>query len=323
MVARGLAGNIAAFVAATLFGASVVATRVAVQEMPPLSLAVLRFGQGGLILFLYLLLISRDLLRIAWKDLPFLTLLGAILFAIFPLTFNMSLRFTEASRGALMLATMPLWSALLARAAKRERLNVRQVAGILLTLGGVAAVLAERGLTWEGSARALAGDGLMLLTALCGAIYGVLAQRILGRYTSLTVTTYAMLLGTLLLLPAALIEGLPEALAGINGKVAGLVLFLGILGGALGYFLWTFALSRLTPTQVAVYANFNPMAATILAAVLLAERLTGVFGVGFVAVVGGVLLVNLPRAVRQDPYSQADREPELANNVVGKMSKAR
>ena len=306
MIARSLAGNIAAFVAASLFGASVVATRVAVQEIPPLSLAVLRFGQGGLILFLYLLVISRDLLRIAWRDLPFLTLLGAILFAIFPLTFNMSLRFTEASRGALMLATMPLWSAWLARAAKRERLNVRQVAGILLTLGGVAAVLAERGLTWEGSARALIGDGLMLLTALCGAIYGVLAQRILGRYTSLTVTTYAMVLGTLLLFPAALIEGLLEALARINGKLAGLVLFLGVLGGALGYFLWTFALSRLTPTQVAVYVNFNPMVATILAAALLAERLTGVFGVGFVAVLGGVLLVNLPRTVRQDSYSQAD-----------------
>jgi drug/metabolite transporter (DMT)-like permease len=305
MIERGLAGNIAAFVAASLFGTSVVATRVAVQEMPPLSLAVLRFGQGGLILFLYLLVISRDLLRVAWKDLPFLMLLGAILFAIFPLTFNMSLRYTEASRGALMLATMPLWSAWLARAAKRERLNVRQVVGILLTLGGVAAVLAERGLTWEGSAQALVGDGLMLLTALCGAIYGVLAQRILVRYSVLTVTTYAMVLGTLLLLPAALIEGLPEALVRINVKLAGLVLFLGILGGALGYFLWTFALSRLTPTQVAVYVNFNPMAATILAAALLTERLTGIFGVGFVAVLGGVLLVNLPRKVERDPCSEA------------------
>jgi drug/metabolite transporter (DMT)-like permease len=265
--------------------------------MPPLSLAVLRFGQGGLILFLYLLVTSRDLLRIAWRDLPFLTLLGAIFFAIFPLTFNTGLRLTEASRGALMLATMPLWSAWLARAAKRERLNARQVAGILLTIGGVGIVLAERGLTWEGDVRALAGDGLMLLTALCGAIYGVLAQRALVRYNALTVTTYAMVIGTFLLLPAAIIEGLPQALAQINDKVAVLILFLGIFGGALGYFLWTFALSRLTPTQVAVYVNLNPMVATTLAAALLAESLTGVFAMGFVAVLGGVLLVNLPGTV--------------------------
>jgi len=48
----GFAGNAGAFVAAILFGASVVATRVAVQVIPPLSLTVLRSGQGGLILFL-------------------------------------------------------------------------------------------------------------------------------------------------------------------------------------------------------------------------------------------------------------------------------
>ena len=106
-----------------------------------------------------------------------------------------------------------------------------------------------------------------------------------------------MLLGTILLLPAALIEGLPQALGQINTKLIALILFLGIFGGALGYFLWTFALSRLTPTQVAVYINVNPMVATILAAALLSEKLTGIFGAGFVAVVVGVLLVNLPKKV--------------------------
>lgn len=306
MIVRGFAGSIAAFVAATLFGASVVATRVAVQEIPPLSLAVLRFGQGGLILFLCLFIGPRGLLRVNRRDLPFLILLGTIFFTVFPVTFNAGLRLTEASRGALMLSTMPLWSAWLARAARRERLILRQVGGILLTFAGVGIVLAERGLTWRGTALALAGDGLMLLTALCGAIYGVLAQRILVRYTALTVTTYAMVFGTFLLLPAALAEGLPQALARIDGKVAALILFLGIFGGALGYFLWTFALTRLTPTQVAVYVNLNPMVATILGAALLAERLTGIFLVGFVAVLAGVLLVNWPRRIEPERYPQAD-----------------
>jgi drug/metabolite transporter (DMT)-like permease len=81
-------------------------------------------------------------------------------------------------------------------------------------------------------------------------------------------------------------------------NLAVLILFLGILGGALGYFLWTFALSRLTPTQVAVYVNVNPMVAIILGAVLLAEKLTGVFAVGFVSVVVGVFFVNWPRRIK-------------------------
>ena len=103
--------------------------------------------------------------------------------------------------------------------------------------------------------------------------------------------------GAFLLFPAALVEGLPQAFVRIDEKVAVLVLFLGIFGGALGYFLWTFALSRLTPTQVAVYVNVNPMVAIILGAALLAEKLTGVFLVGFVSVVVGVLFVNWPKRI--------------------------
>ena len=182
MISQRLAANAAAFVAAGLFGSSVVAVRVAVQEVPPLSLAALRFGQGGLLLVFVLLLVgARDLLRVRWRDLPLLMLLGAVLFAVFPVSFNASLRLIEASRGALILATIPLWSALLARIARSERLAPRQVAGVLLSLAGVGLALAERGVGSQGGLGSLAGDGLMLVTALCGAAYAVLAQRAFAR----------------------------------------------------------------------------------------------------------------------------------------------
>src|SRR3712207_3078163 len=169
---------------------------------------------------------------------------------------------------------------------------------------GVSLALAERGLGWQGGLGTLAGDGLMLVTALCGAAYGVLAQRAFARYDALTVTTYAMVLGTLLLLPVALVEGLVGVLPQLDLQTVALLAFLGVFGGALGFFLWTFALTRLTPTQVAVYINLNPLVAMVLAAVLLAERLTIIFVVGFCAVLLGVLLVNWPKRTEAAP---ADR----------------
>lgn len=296
MIPRRLAANAAAFAAAALFGSSVVAVRVAVQDVPPLSLAVLRFSQGGLLLVLVLVLVGmRDVLRIRWHDLPLLGLLGAVLFAVFPVTFNAGLRLIEASRGALILATIPLWSALLARVSRSERLAPRQIVGVFLSLGGVGLALAEREVGGQGGLGTLAGDVLMLVTALCGAAYGVLAQRAFARYTALTVTTYAMVLGTLLLLPVALAEGLVGVLPRLDRQTVALLVFLGAFGGALGFFLWTFALTRLTPTQVAVYINLNPLVAMVLAAALLAERLTIVFAAGFGAVLLGVLLVNWPK----------------------------
>jgi drug/metabolite transporter (DMT)-like permease len=210
-------------------------------------------------------------------------------------TFNASLRLIEASRGALVLATIPLWSALLARIARSERLVPRQISGVFLSLGGVGLALAERGLGWQGGLGTLSGDGLMLVTALCGAVYAVLAPLALARYDALTVTTYAMVLGTLLLLPAALVEGLVGVLPQLDRQTVALVVFLGVFGGALGFFLWTFALTRLTPTQVAVYINLNPLVAMVLAAALLAEHLTIMFVAGFGAVLMGVLLLNWPK----------------------------
>jgi drug/metabolite transporter (DMT)-like permease len=299
VISERLAANAGAFVAAVLFGSSVVAVRVAVQEIPPLSLAVLRFGQGGVLLVFVLLLVgARDLLRVKRHDLPLLLLLGAVLFTVFPVTFNASLRLIEASGGALILATIPLWSVLLARIARSERLAPRQLVGVFLSLGGVALALAERGLGSQGGLGSLVGDGLMLVTALCGAAYGVLAQRAFARYKALTVTTYAMVLGTLLLLPAALVEGLVGVLPQLDRQTVALLVFLGMFGGALGFFLWTFALTRLTPTQVAVYINLNPLVAMVLAAALLAERLTIIFVAGFGAVLLGVLLVNWPKRSR-------------------------
>jgi drug/metabolite transporter (DMT)-like permease len=59
--------------------------------------------------------------------------------------------------------------------------------------------------------------------------------------------------------------------------------------------MFVFSLTRLTPTQVVVYVNFNPLGATALGAALLEESLTGTFAVGAVAVIAGAVLVNWPK----------------------------
>jgi drug/metabolite transporter (DMT)-like permease len=287
-----LRANAAAALAAVLLGASVVAVRVAVREVPPVSLAVLRFGQGFLLLAATMLALAPDRLRVPRRRLPLLALLGVVFFAAFPVTFNTGLRYTEASRGALMLATMPIWSALLGRLAG-EGLAGRQLLGVGLSLVGIGLAFAEPG--WaQGGTAALLGDGLLLLTGLLGAVYGLLAKRALALDGPATVTAYAMLFGTLLLLPWALVEGLVPATGRLHGEILAVVVFVGVPGGAVAFLLWTWALSRLTPTRVAVYVNLNPMVAAVLGVLLLAERRSGPFLLGFAAVVGGVLLVNWP-----------------------------
>jgi drug/metabolite transporter (DMT)-like permease len=300
-VGGALGANVGAAVAAVFFGASVVAVRVAVRDVPPVSLAVLRFGIGGVLLLLVALAVRRDSLRLAREIVPRFALLALVFYTLFPLSFNVGLQFTEASRGALMLATMPVWSAVMARKAVGERLRPLQTGGVALSIAGIGVAFAERGLFASTGGRAILGDALLLLTAFWGALYGVLSKRALARHPPLTVTTYPMLIGTAYLLPVALVEGLPSAVTNLDGTTLWLVLFVAVLGGAVAFYLWTAALSRLTPTQVAVYVNINPLVAASLAALLLHERLSILFVVGFAAVVGGVLLVNSP-GIRRRSY---------------------
>ena len=283
--------NASACTAAILFGASVVAVRIAVRDIPPLTLALLRFGQGAAILFAGLALAGRERLRIDPRDLPYLGLLGAIFFAIFPTTFNMGMRYEAASRGALLLATMPLWTLVIARFVSRERLTARQITGVFVSIAGVAIVITQRGGLGASSADAFRGDLLLMLTALCGAIYNVSAKRMLAKYGGLTVTFYAMSIGALLLVPALAIERAPS-FSRLSGETIWAIVFLGLLGGALAFSLWTSALRRLSPTQVAVYINLNPISATLLAATVLHEQLSLLFLVGFVAVAVGLVIVN-------------------------------
>ena len=159
---------------------------------------------------------------------------------------------------------------------------------------GIGLAFVEPGRAMDADVMSLVGDGLLLLTGLLGALYGLIAKRVLAVDNPATVTTYAMLIGTALLLPVAAAEGLVPAIGRLGGQVLALVVFLGVLGGAAAFLLWTWALSRLTPTQVAVYVNLNPVVAALLGILLLGERRSGLFVLGFAAVVTGVLLVNWP-----------------------------
>jgi drug/metabolite transporter (DMT)-like permease len=292
------AANAGAFAAAVLLGASVVAVRVAVRDIPPTSLAVFRFGQGSLVLIGAIALTRPELLRVNIQNLRVTVLLGAIFFSLFPLCFNAGLQYTEASRGALVLATMPVWSMLLARWVVGERLGIRRSVGVAFTLFGVLIVASEQGLSVGTENRALLGDALVLLAAFWGALYGVLAKRALAQQHAATLVTYAMLFGTLLLLPIALGEDIADELGQLDPSLALILVFLGIPGGAIAFGLWTVALTRLSPTQVAVYVNLNPVVAALLGVALLSERATPGFLLSFVAVIGGVLLVNWPAPER-------------------------
>jgi len=237
---RGITES-ATLAAVIFFGASVVATRFVVDETGAVTLAFLRFAVGSLCI-LGLALITRDG-GVGRADLPATFALGALFFGIFPWLFSQSLLFIPASLGAIILATMPILTLLVAALLGSEALTSKKLLGTGLAFFGVAVAVAAPGPLSGVSPESLwLGVGLMLATSLCGALYNVLSKGYLRRNSSVGFTALAMLSGTLFLLPFAAGNALNHGWPSVSSEGILAILFLGTLGGGIGFFLWTWAL---------------------------------------------------------------------------------
>jgi drug/metabolite transporter (DMT)-like permease len=226
------------------------------------------------------------------RDRGEVALLGVLFFGIFPWSFSASLTHLPATHVALVVATNPLVTLALSVLRGMERPSPQSIAGQLLAFAGLAIALPTLGGSSAMRADAWIGYLEVSITVLCGSVYNVWSRPLLMRYPSLAITGQAMAAGALSLAPLALLQGLTEHTQSISPTGWLAVLFLGTLGGAVGFGLWSFALRRSTPSKVAVFLALNPVTAIGLGVLLLHEPLTVRLLVGLVAVIAGIQLAT-------------------------------
>ena len=281
-------GVLAAVASSALGGAAVGATRFVAGIVDPLALGALRFGLG-VVLLAPLAMAGKS----TWpmrRDWPATAALGVLFFAVFPALFNASLRLTTASRGALALSTLPLLTMLVAAVLGAEALTTRKTAGVLVAVSGVAFALLA-GLA-HAPADAWKGDLLMVCAALCMAVYSVCSRPVIARSSPLPFTVMAMGAGASCLIAFSAATGgfLPLAAFGLPQWLA--VAYLGVFGGAIGFYLWAYALARTTPTRVAISVTVNPVTAALVGAVLLEEAIRWNLLLGLVGVFAGIWIAT-------------------------------
>lgn len=267
-----------------LWGTSFAVTRVAVREIPPSALAFLRFALAALLLWPAVRRRCRgERLAPADRLKAFgLGFTGVTLYFAFE---NWGLVYTTASHGALIVATIPLATALLDAWGRRARPPASLVGGLLVSLAGVGLVVGPS----RGEARLL-GDALMFGAVVSWVAYTFLARHLTGRYSTLFVTQAAMVVGTLTLAPLAALElGLrPPAGPPSPAAWAG-VAFLGVFCSALGYLVWNAAIPALGVTLSSNLINGIPLVGVLTGVVALGEPFTAATAAGGALVVGGVV----------------------------------
>jgi drug/metabolite transporter (DMT)-like permease len=171
-----------------------------------------------------------------------------------------------------------------------EPLTLRKTLGVLIAVGGVAlALLVGVAAAPEGAWR---GDLIMAGATLCMAFYNVWSRPFIARSSPLGFVTASMGAGAVCLVLVAALSGGFAATRAFGAAQWTAMIYLGVFGGAAAFFLWVLALRMTTPTRVANTMTVNPIAASMLAAVLVQEPIGLNLVLGLAAVGGGIWLAS-------------------------------
>jgi drug/metabolite transporter (DMT)-like permease len=278
------AGIIAGVVSSALGGMAAAVTRAIIGASDPVTLSVFRFGVG----FLILLPVALAL-RSRWprgRDWIGVAALGVMFYGVFFVVYAEALVYTTAARGSLAVSTLPVLTMIVAALMGREPLTIRKTLGVLVAMGGVAVALAA-GLG-DAPPEAWRGDLIMTAGMLSMALYNVLSRPYMARSSPLGYATAGMAFGSGLNALVAWQAGGFEAVRAFEAPQWAGALYLGAFAGALGFYLWVFALERATPTRVANTITVSPIAAALLGALLLSEPIGASLLVGVAAVALGI-----------------------------------
>jgi O-acetylserine/cysteine efflux transporter len=279
----------AALAAVILWGASPVAAKVAVADLSPLSVAVLRTFLGGALAVPVALALKIGLP--AQRRLQLILLLSGFCgFIGFPLLFTFGVHRTSANHASMILAALPIFTGAIAMAWDRRRPTRIWIIGSMIAMVGEIVLITGRGGT-DGGTATVAGDALVLVSNLFASLGYVAGGRLQqAGYPSTGTTFWGAAAMALVLAPVVPVLWLRGAFDVASVPAWSAIAYLAIVVTILGYVLWYWALGKGGIARVGLIQFLQPVSGVILAALLLREGISVSFLLASALVLFGVWL---------------------------------
>ena len=232
---------------------------------------------------------NRGLFKIRLRDLWMFFGTGIISYFLFNNCYFVAIKSVGVAVSSVLLYTSPIFVTLMSCILFREKMTGKKLFCLALAVGGCALVsgLASGGVGKVSTVGVLIG----LASGFTYALYSIFSTYALKKYEPLTVTFYTFLFGTV----AALIIGKPAETFDIIASPSGILwaVSLGIISGAVPYFLYTVGLSKVNPSHAAVMATVEPVVASLIGIFVFNEASDLFTVLGIALIISAAAMLNM------------------------------
>jgi drug/metabolite transporter (DMT)-like permease len=260
-------------VALVVFASAYALIRIALTELPPLTLGALRFVlASALIVPLTLINYRGNNSRIARRDVPILVGLSISQIFMPNLLQNIGLEYTTASVSSVLQSTTPVFTLMLSFALLKENFGWREISGVIVGMTGVT-LLSTGGNLANLAGSMFLGNVLQVGVAASYAVSGLVGKVLLRKYQPMLIVTLTFLIGGGLLTFFAVIFERNLWPAGLSNEVIVALLLLSFLY-CLGLVSWYDVLQRTKVFRLYVILFAMPILAVLISVIVLAESFT-------------------------------------------------
>ena len=285
-----------------IWGTTFAAIRVAIETIPTLLVASIRFLIAGLLLLVIAGLSGARFPKSApeWRD---HVIAGVLMAGVGNTLVVYAEHALSSGLAALLAATIPIWMAAMEAVLGLGSLTPRKIAGLILGFGGVGLLVAPVIGRTDLSVRFFLAVGAMQLSAICWNSGTLISRRHRTSASPMAAAVVQMHAGGVAVSLAAFAAGERPALNMFSMRSSIAVLYLAVLGSVVAYTAYNYAQTKLSAGKVSSYAYVNPAIAVLTGALLLREPVTLRMIASMVIILAGVALIQIDRrkAVRGNP----------------------
>ncbi|MDF2876755.1 MAG: protein of unknown function transrane [Sporomusa sp.] len=286
-----LIANLMMLVTVVLWGISFISIKIAVAEVPPVTLALIRFIIASVLLW-GLLRKIEPAAKIAKADIPRMTVAGCLGITLYFYFENIGVQLTTVVNASLIVTIIPIIAISLDVLFFHAPLSPLKIAGMLIAAIGMYLSVAANG-ALDFSSVHFVGNLFIIGSMLAWTVYTLVNKSLQNKYSGLCMTTYQTVIGTFFLLPLSLPEWAEWRMFSLTAFWH--ILFLAVCCSVICYLLYMYALKYLDVAITTLYLNLVPVVGVLGGYYILGESVLPVqLGGGLLTLVA-ILIMNFDR----------------------------